>query len=660
MDRHVYAFHADGSRVPGYPVLVVDHSKVQSIDPVTHRVTFDLTKTGDSGDDKETNQGAIIDTPAVGTITGDAKPEIVVGTNEQYRTGDGNEPGPNTSNDLSVTALGQSGVLSNANGRLFALKSTGDADRNPGTADWSLGGRWPVKMAILSANLLPVVGEGVTGAPAIGPATMSCGTNGGAGPKVGASPNNGLGYVLNGDGSSCYGQDSSGRYGTLQSANGSGAGQVDRPDFPAVGHPAFGNFAGGTSVLMPVTGLLRALDVVFPEYQPNSQDFVGAWDTSTGTFRAGFPARMNDLQFITGPSVADIDGQPGEELLAGSAYLDLQAYNGQGQPASGAWPKLTSGWMVANPLIGSFGTTDTAASARKTVVAMTRDGLVFAYGTTAPACSPSSWPKFHHDLANSGSYDRDAVDPGALTGVAFKKGTLTFTAPGDDLLCGKADHYQLVESPNKLTGASFSQGIPIPLAAKPKAAGQQESIPLGGKLQRYLLIRAVDDQGNVGPAARIETGTGAGKSTCVDTKPPKTTIDPTSLKNSPKGLTVRGRTTDNGCKDPKVAKKRNAIAVVVTLLKHESGRCRYLERDRKLGSTRSCKLYTLLRASGRYSLAGHRIDWTLPVGHKLPPGSYEVHAVGIDQSGNLEKGRTKANDASFSLKKSSRRSSGQR
>ena len=64
---------------------------------------------------------------------------------------------------------------------------------------------------------------------------------------------------------------------------------------------------------------------------------------------------MNDLQFLTGPSVADIDGVPGEEVVAGSASLDLQAYNAAGAPVGTKWPKLTSDWMVAHPAVGGFG-----------------------------------------------------------------------------------------------------------------------------------------------------------------------------------------------------------------------------------------------------------------------------------------------------------------
>src|SRR5207244_5899115 len=127
-------------------------------------------------------QGAIIDTPAVGNITGDARPEIVLGTNEEYRAGEGDEGGANTSGNVSFNVIGPTGLLSPGNTRLYALKSTGDPARDPYSTDWSVWPR-PVTLAILNANLLPVVGEGVTGGPVIGPASMTC-SSGGKGPKL--------------------------------------------------------------------------------------------------------------------------------------------------------------------------------------------------------------------------------------------------------------------------------------------------------------------------------------------------------------------------------------------------------------------------------------------------------------------------------------------
>ena len=45
LDRHLYAWHHDGSPVDGFPVLLVDPTKVEAVDPTTHKVTF----TEDSG-----------------------------------------------------------------------------------------------------------------------------------------------------------------------------------------------------------------------------------------------------------------------------------------------------------------------------------------------------------------------------------------------------------------------------------------------------------------------------------------------------------------------------------------------------------------------------------------------------------------------------------
>ena len=493
MDRHVYAYNDDGSTVPGFPVLVVDRDKVESVDPVTHRVDFN----GNAGD--PLNQGAIIDTPAVGNVAGDERPEIVVGTNEEYKVNTGNEGDLNVGNfnTASVSILAAAGVegIGDSNGRLFAIKPTGEAGGPALDNDAAFLPQWPVKIARLKSELLPIVGEGITGAPVIGPASMSC-PSGGVGAKIGVIPDAGIGYILNSDGTSCQPQQN-GKNTGLQTDGGAG---TDRPALPAVGHPAFGNFAGGVSFLSPATGVLRALDLAASEYQAGSQDYLAAWDPVTGQFRAGFPARVNDLQFLTGPSVGDIDAAaPGEEMIGGTAYLDLQSFTSGGQPSSARWPKLTSDWMVANPLLGSFGTRDTDPAARKVVVAMTRAGVVFAYRTDAAACSPSSWTRFHHDNANSGHYDRDAVLPGKPSRVQRVSKTLSFVAPGDDLLCGTAARYEVVHANRRITAADFASPAKLLTGPPgPAAAGTKLTMPLPPGTRSHVAVRAVDEQGNVG------------------------------------------------------------------------------------------------------------------------------------------------------------------
>src|SRR5262249_3406896 len=147
--------------------------------------------------------------------------------------------------------------------------------------------------------------------------------------------------------------------------------------------------------------------------QKGSQDFTAAWNASLGQFAPGFPAVNNDLSFITGQVVGDVTGgAPAQQVIAGTASQDLEAYNAAGLPASGEWPKLTGDWLGATPVLGSLGTVDTGAEAKKDVVSLTRSGTLSVYTTPAPACSPSSWPNFHHDIANSGDYTRDAIAPG--------------------------------------------------------------------------------------------------------------------------------------------------------------------------------------------------------------------------------------------------------
>jgi len=500
MDRHVYAWKAGDSDpdgpggaegVDGYPVLVVDPEKVSSVDPATHAVTFGPGANA-------LMQGAIIDTPAVGDVTGDGRPEVIVGTNEEYR-----DP-INLGNPGGLNLLIVTGLASPGNSRIYAIRPEGGADADPLPTDALLPG-WPFEVGMLLTETLPIVGEGVAGPPVIGP--VSC-SSGGSGSKIGTASAAGPAYVLNPDGTSCHGT-TSGKANALLSDFPATATATDSPMIPALGNPAFGA-AGGASAEEPsflagAIGLLRAVDLSAVDYQ-SGQDLLGVWDAASGRLRAGFPATVNDLQLLTGPAVADIDGKPGDEVLTGSSSQDLAAYGPDGAPPNGRWPKLSTDWTVATPLIGSFGTKDTGASATKVVVGVTRSGYVHAYRTDAPACSPSSSPRFHHDNANSGDYSRDAVLPGAperLRRTAHGD-RLRFKAPGDDLLCGTADHYELVTSRSPIDAEGFAEAKPVAGAPEPAAAGagQRFSIPRGSK--GHLAIRAVDEQGNVGRPAAIK------------------------------------------------------------------------------------------------------------------------------------------------------------
>ena len=498
MDRHVYAWRADGTPVDGFPVLVIDRSKIDAIDPQTHAPTF---KSG-VGD---LNQGAIVDTPAVGDLTGDGRPEIVVGTNEEYAAATDGGINAGTFDTASVALLAQSGQLDVGNSRVYAVKPDGEPGGPAvnGPSPYLPG--WPKKVGLIFTELLPVVGEGITGSPVIGPVDCPFGDQG---RKVGVIPGAGPGYIFNPDGSSCYGQspDPQGRSqdNALATDFAAGTGKYDTPTFPAVGHPAFGNLVPGGSaeLLAPTAGVIRALDLAVNEYQ-GGQDFLSAYETSTGQFQAGWPSPVNDLGFLTGPSVGDVDGLPGEEVVGGTASLDLYGFTATGAPLPG-FPKMTADWTVANPALGSFGTFDLDSGARKALVGLTRTGTLLAYDTAAPPCSAGSWPRFHHDNANSGDYERDAVAPGKPYDIAVGGSSVTFKAPGDDLMCGRVDRYEVVQSNAEITAANFSAQEPASGAPAPASPGGAQSMEIPPERRRFLAVRAVDEQGNVGPPAVTE------------------------------------------------------------------------------------------------------------------------------------------------------------
>jgi uncharacterized membrane protein YgcG len=391
---------------------------------------------------------------------------------------------------------------------------------------------------------------------------------------------------------------------------------------------------------------------------------VAAWNGSTGQFRPGFPSPVNDLQFLTGPSAADIDGAPGQEILGGTATLDLNALNAAGTSAMPAkWPKFSGDWMVANPAIGTFGELETDAATHKVVIAMTRAGTLFAYSTSAPACAAAQWPRFHHDNANSGDLRRDAVSPGAVTDAKVLGSALTFKAPGDDLLCGNVTRYEVVTSDVPIRGGDFGGAASL-TPGTVAAPGANQTLNLDFALDRYVAVRAVDDQGNVGRVALVdrtppgsaagggtpnggsngggpgsggETGGGgtAGGAGCKDRLAPRSSISRRSLHASARRFSARGHSRDRGC-----ARLRRVYVSISRAAR--GGKCRFVTRTGRLTHRRSCRSVRSIRAKG---LRG----WSLRIRRALPAGRYKLVVRALDRKGNRE-GVRRANTMRFRVR----------
>ena len=243
------------------------------------------------------------------------------------------------------------------------------------TRDGQVLAGWPAKIGKLTAELLPIVGEGITGSPVIGPAECA------AAPEASRwarSPTPGSATCS--AGRRLVPRKRRGRQGPRGRHRAAGGVVQDSPPSRRWAIRPSATSAAGVSFLAPAAGLRRALDAAVNEYQQGSQDFVGAWSTRDGRFRPGFPAVVNDLQFLTGPSVADLDGQAGRggrgrHRVAGPVRAPRRR------------PPALPGVAEADRPTGSSPIRSWAASAairtRKVVVALTRSGTVLAYRTGA-------------------------------------------------------------------------------------------------------------------------------------------------------------------------------------------------------------------------------------------------------------------------------------
>src|SRR3954470_931519 len=215
--------------------MLRDPAKVDSVDPVSHRITF-------KPDAKPLYGRQILAGVSIGDVAGTGVPQVAVNVDEEY------EETPNLS-ERDGTLQAVSAVASPGNTRTYLLWP--DGTRHPAapgqTVIPNLGNNayvpgWPAKIAMLETELLPDVGSGSDGAPVIAD------VDGDGRPEVATASIASPPYLLKADGTSYYGNGPDGRYLTMASNPAEfKSGATDGPSIASLGGGVFGHLAGPAS-----------------------------------------------------------------------------------------------------------------------------------------------------------------------------------------------------------------------------------------------------------------------------------------------------------------------------------------------------------------------------------------------------------------------------
>jgi hypothetical protein len=468
MDQRAYAWNMDGDLLPGWPVFLQSPASPPG------------------GDDEPGAES--INTPAVADITGDGVPEVVVATNELYSSA--GVPGSieeAVRQGLINLAAGNVGVSS----RLYAIHADGTAhDGDPADdggwlrdPDAFLTG-WPVTMNGLAA-LLPLVGPGVDAIIADVDPTAT-------GPEVLNGGFAGEWLAIDDNGTPRYGYQSAASGGPSLSPGTI----VQTAEHPAVGDVTgtgtLSMFKGGLPVEQVVNLLLVGQNIPF-------QHVIQGWNAATGSYLPGWPRAIDDYQLFMSPAIADIGGGPGREVIQGSGLYLLHAFGPLGTEAPG-FPKFTGGWITTTAPVG-----DIDNDGQLEIATWTREGNMFVYDTTGPACGGNNeWWGFRHDEHNSGYYGNDTRPPSAILDLTHSNGALRWSAPGEDHRCGQATRYEIRRSTSPITRENFDQATLLAGAPTPAAVGTQQTFAVTVGLEsQFYAVQTFDDAGNPGPISNV-------------------------------------------------------------------------------------------------------------------------------------------------------------
>ena len=251
------------------------------------------------------------------------------------------------------------------------------------------------------------------------------------------------------------------------------------------------------------------MDILLEGKQLGSQDQLALWSPD-GKYEPVAPLLVNDLQFFSSPTIADINGDGWAEVIQSTAASDTVAacYFNTNDTATRYY---TGGWSMSSVALGNA-PMGARSDGKLRLVTVTREGYLRLYPTPVVAGTPeaaralSEWPEFGHDPRNTGNYHVDAVRPYPLrdievTPLPGKKLQVKVTATGDDRYEGAAARYEVRYLAGTVAAPSWLSGKVLTLAANtPSPAGQQDTLVTTKVLPAVaaytIVVRAFDEAGN--------------------------------------------------------------------------------------------------------------------------------------------------------------------
>ncbi|MGD0082467.1 MAG: hypothetical protein ABSD78_04625 [Acidimicrobiales bacterium] len=216
---------------------------------------------------------------------------------------------------------------------------------------------------------------------------------------------------------------------------------------PFTGSGAFGDLGGHLTFAIPTIGAEHlAAALVYPGSGRPINQLAAVWPALAAARKgtasdelAGFPTAEQGQAFLSSPMYAPVSAGSANDVVIGGDSGAVDARTATGAEASG-FPKFTGGWTLYAPSAG-----DLFGNGHDDLVAVTREGWLFAWSTSGSAPAAGSWWRALHDEWNSDNLGTDSRPPGVVREGNLSGRTLSFLAPGSHWYDGQATSYQLVE-----------------------------------------------------------------------------------------------------------------------------------------------------------------------------------------------------------------------